>query len=721
MAPRRSLPHPRRPSAGRGERAIRSILDLGMKLHVPYNGDLKLIDGLRPLAPFIRAIYLPCDPRVAGTGRSLADRDWDAYDREVATLVDGLRPLGIQVNMLFNGCWIDPRVVATFPSTALYFYLKRQAERGLEWVTISHIALARMVRRYFPELKLDLSTVAMVGSVERARYWQDRVAPDMICVDDDRARDLRLIRSLRETFGAPVKIIANSKCLTDCPFKWVHQTYHSRCEDNPFDCWRVRARFPWHAYHGLIIPPYYLRCYEGLVEDIKLVDRASPTPEILDIVRFYAEPCDSRQHLSPAYRASGPTATRLFQQARCKHPWMRALDAKVFHKTSTCNRDCATCGLCYRTWRREWRVVEDLDVLRRCLARVSRSRADTVYYTEMLDALHARMHDQTFLRQLHLHLAYCDKRYHDLLRYLLAIARAESGAPDLAARDAAAVGDAEVRSSLRRILAGLRGAPPLRYQPTDERDPRSFSSLAALRGSTAPTAPLRLLEFFCGAREEEQARAVVPALGEPGRQAAGRLITLALASRLYQLTLDLCERFRAETPAHEVALAELMARFRTGRAWRPAFQRLRRTAAAPSYLHLVYAWWRLCAEAGARAIPAATVDRLFDFSAALVRDGDLAYAAEVLDLVRAARPRDRRVLIHLRELLLEENLPARARAVSALVDPATQRLLETGAASGQGPDGGPAVPAGRGRPTRSDAKPGRTARGPDRARRPRVP
>jgi hypothetical protein len=639
-----------------------------MKLHVPYNGDPKLMDGLRPLAPFIRAIYLPCDPRVAGTGRTLAARDWDTYDREVAALIDRLRPLGIQVNMLFNGCWIDPRVVAAFPSTSLYRYLQRQVDRGLEWVTISHISLARMVRRYFPELKLDLSTVAMVSSVERARYWQDRVAPDMICVDDDGSRDLRLIRGIRETLGTPVKIIANSKCLTECPFKWVHQTYHSRGEDNPFDCWVVRARFPWHAYHGLVVPPYYLRYYEGLVEDVKLVDRASPTPEILDVVRFYAEPCDSRQHLSPACRAIGSTATRLFHNSRSKHPWLRELDERVFRKTSTCHRDCAACGFCYRTWRKEWRVVEDMDVLRRFLARVSRSSADTAYYTEMLDALHAPLHDRTFLRRLHLRLAYCDRRYRDLLRYFLAIARAESGAPDLAARDAAAIDDADVRSSLAGILAGLRGAPPLRYQPADEQDPRSFASLAALRRSTAPTAPLRLLEFFCGAREEEQARAVVPALGAPGRQAAPRLIALALASALYRLTLDLCARFPAATPAPEQALAELMARFRTGRAWRPAFQRLRRTAAAPADPHLAYAWWRLSAAAGHGTIPAAQVDRLFALSAALMRDGDLAYAADVLDLVRAARPRDQRVLRHYRELLIERNLHARARAVSALVD-----------------------------------------------------
>jgi hypothetical protein len=400
---------------------------------------------------------------------------------------------------------------------------------------------------------------------------------------------------------------------------------------------------------------------------------------------------------------------------------MRELDEEVFRTTSTCHRDCPACDFCYQTWRKEWRVVEDMDVLRSFLARVSRSRTDTAYYGEMLDELHAGMHDRSFLRQLHLRLAYCDRRYRDLLRYFLAIARAESGAPDLAARDAAAIGDAAVRSSLRAILAGLRRAPPLRYQPTDEQDPLSFAYLAALRHSAAPTAPLRLLEFFCGAREEEQARAVVPALGEPGRQAARRLVTLALASRLYRLTLDLCQRFRAEAPAHEVALAELMARYRTRRAWRPAFQRLRRIAAAPADPHLAYAWWRLSAAAGTGSIPGAAVDRLLDFSAALSRDGDLAYAAEVVGLVHAARPRDHRVLSHYREVLLEENLPDRARAMSALVDPATQRLLEASVACSQGPGGGPAVPGGCGCPTCSDVNSGGTARGPDRARPPGAP
>jgi hypothetical protein len=665
-----------------GERTVRSILDLGMKLHVPYNRDPGLIAALRPLAGYIRAVYLPCDPRVLGTGRPHVVRDPGAYDKEVGAILDALRPLGIQVEMLFNGCYVEPRLVEQFSRTPLYFYLKRQVGRGLEWVTISHISLARAVRRYFPALKIDVSTVALVNSVDRAAYWRHEVAPDMYCVDDDGSRDLRLIQGLRQATGKPVKIIANSACLSSCPFKWVHQTHHARGENNPFNCWRVRAVFPWHAYHGLIIPPFYLRWYEGLVEDVKLVDRMYPTADILDLVRFYAEAIDSRHHLPRGGLMSGPgeppkvgfCAKSIYHDSRTKHPWLRELPDEVFRKTAACRGDCARCDFCYRTWVKEWRVVEDMEALRRHLARVSQSPSDTTYYTRLLDDLHARMHDGAFLRLLHIRLGFCAPRYHDLLRYFLAIARAESGAPDLARRDAAAIGDPALRASLSAILRLLRGAAALRYLPADERDPLSFAFLAESRRSTAPDAPLRLLQFWCSAREEEQARPLVAALGRLDEKTSALLIAAALRSRLYWLVRDLCERFRPAAPDPAHVIAEATALWRTGGAWRPVFRGVGRVVPARLDTDLAFAYWRLSSATGGKPVRAKDVFRLVSFAELLDARGDLPYATEVIELALTARPRDPGLLRRHRDLLLDQNLRAAADEVAALVDPVTARL-----------------------------------------------
>ena len=80
---------------------VASILDLGMKLHVPYNNDFKLIAALGPYAKYIASIYLPCDSRVLGTGRydrTLALRNWSTYDRELGGILERVRPLGIDIN-----------------------------------------------------------------------------------------------------------------------------------------------------------------------------------------------------------------------------------------------------------------------------------------------------------------------------------------------------------------------------------------------------------------------------------------------------------------------------------------------------------------------------------------------------------------------------------------------------------------------------------------------
>jgi hypothetical protein len=306
---------------------------------------------------------------------------------------------------------------------------------------------------------------------------------------------------------------------------------------------------------------------------------------------------------------------------------------------------------------------------------VSRRRTDTTYSPCMLDDLQARMHDGAFLRLLHIRLGFCAPRYHDLLRYFLAIARAESGAPGLARRDAAAIGAPALRASLSGILRRLRGASAMSYLPSDERDPLSFAYLAALRRSTVPDAPLRLLQFYSTAREEEQARALVAALGELDEKTSARLIAAALKSRLYWLVRDLCERFRPGTPDPVHAIAEATALWRTGGSWRPVFRGVGRVVPRQLDPDFAFAYWRLSSETGSKTVRAKDVFQLVSFAELLAARGDLPYATEAVELALRARPRDPDLLRRHRDLLLDQNLLAPADEVAALVDPVTARRV----------------------------------------------
>lgn len=542
-----------------------SLQELGMRLHVPYNNDVALIEAIIPYAASIVSLYLPCNHTVLGSGRyegRSTNRGWDSYDVEVKEIARLLAPHGISVNMLLNSIHVSSDILNNFQGSRLYRYLKEYAESGVEWLTVANIQLAMLLRRHFPSFKLDVSVLGLVDTVARAQYWHELVHPDMFCVDLDCSRDLKLIEQISRATGMPVKVLVLDFCLPDCPYKPWHYIHNALKEDNAFSCWEIRANRPWYYYRGRSVPPYYLHRYAGLIHDIKIVERNSDTSDILRNIRHYVEDSDSKYILPRGGIVqegdSVPSIMsgfdKLYVTLNSKHPLFMPLQEHLFERTAICDRNCGACRFCYEAWKEEWQVREEYDLLAAYLREVFQDIATLRYYSGLLDSLHAQRHNVVFVATIKSMYAYIEETFQQVLYYFLALAFLELKSP-LADSYISKVAPPALAAHLQQIRISLRDRQVICYSDFDESDRDSFLYLQRVitAAMTDRYAAYHLTEYYLRMHEEGTALEAIEKIELDG-ELLERFTVVAFQNGCYEavlrLTVNLDHWFPAANPRH---------------------------------------------------------------------------------------------------------------------------------------------------------------------------
>ena len=537
-----------------------SLLDLGMRLHVPYNNDSALIDKLIPYAPSIRSIYLPCNHTVLGSGRfegRTINRSWENYDAEVKSIAERVAPYGIKVNMLLNSLHVSSDILNNFQGSALYRYLKEYEDSIVEWLTVANIQLAILLRRYFPRFKLDVSVLGLVDTVKRAQYWHDLVRPDLFCVDLDRSKDLHLIKNITTLTGVPVKVLVMDFCLPDCPYKPWHYIHNALKEENAFSCWQIRADKPWYYYKGRSIPPYYLKRYAGLVQDIKIVERNSDTETILRNIKHYAENGDSRYMVyrggiveEEGNRPLGISSSvdKLYYNLNSKHPLFKPVPEYIFERTLACDLNCGICTFCYEAWKDEWLVRENYELLASYLREKFTDPSALRYYVDLLDTLHGQRHNVAFIEAIRLMEEYVEEPFKPVLDYLSGLAFLELKSP-LADIYINRLDVPELQVHLRQLKAACCDRDIITYTEFDQHDQNSFVSIhrLAIAARTDKSAGLRLIEYYLRMREEQVAQQLIESF-EPDERLLVRFILVAFNYSNYTTVIRLTGNLGASGP-----------------------------------------------------------------------------------------------------------------------------------------------------------------------------
>ena len=177
--------------------------------------------------------------------------------------------------------------------------LGRLWEYGVHRFIIAHPLMMKLVRAFFPEAYLEVSTVAEVDSVDKILFWRD-LGANAICGKHSLNREFTILEPfIKEckSLGMAYRFIVNELCIKECPYRTSCYLASSHNSERkvfggwPFsDCSDLRKKNPYLWVSAPFILPQWLPFYVekfGPDLSIKIVGRTSSTENVLRVTNWY--------------------------------------------------------------------------------------------------------------------------------------------------------------------------------------------------------------------------------------------------------------------------------------------------------------------------------------------------------------------------------------------------------------------------------------------------
>ncbi len=267
-----------------------------LEFSVPYNNDpetLKEIFKLKKLKKNkIREVYLNGPQEYSGSGRITDELSLSQF----IGIVDKIHRQGLRVNLIMNPTcegsdWYRPDVV----KAKMEYLRQMHEEHGVEAVTIANPIYIKEVRRQFPDMEICASVLCDIDSVQRAVIY-NKLGANVITPDVDINRDLELLKEIKDSVDAELKIMVNDGCLYKCPFRRFHFNYMSHksrdlseIEGDVFfaNCSQVTGSDYSQILKSCWIRPEDTRKYCEITSFFKIVGRARPKSFVVRAVKAY--------------------------------------------------------------------------------------------------------------------------------------------------------------------------------------------------------------------------------------------------------------------------------------------------------------------------------------------------------------------------------------------------------------------------------------------------
>jgi collagenase-like PrtC family protease len=164
-----------------------------------------------------------------------------------------------------------------------------------EAVTISSHDLARFVRDRYESLKIYISTISAVGSIEQYDNFMD-VGPSRVVLQYDQNRNwknLGMLARHANHAGAELELMLNESCLRGCVNRQGHYSALGATEegrDTPFltVCNSRKILYPYEFLKSNYIRPEDLEIYEDMgIKRFKITGRSKPAEWLPETIRAY--------------------------------------------------------------------------------------------------------------------------------------------------------------------------------------------------------------------------------------------------------------------------------------------------------------------------------------------------------------------------------------------------------------------------------------------------
>ena len=270
---------------------------ISIKLHVATNWDLNLIDELANYP--VSDLYGVSDHSIVGGGRPsfLLKK---ISEEDIADYIRKLHEKKMGFSYLLNAPCMNNMEYDPHYHKELLKYLQWISDIGADSVTVTIPFLIQLIKEQFPKLKIRVSTIAHVNSVNRAKFYE-MLGADEITLDVMINRDFKTLEQIQKTVKCKIIVLLTDGCLYQCPFRHYHyntlghasQTFQ-QFERNYVDtcilnCSIIKFSNPTEVLKARWVRPEDLSHYEAIgIDDFKIAGRRMSTQWITSSVKAFS-------------------------------------------------------------------------------------------------------------------------------------------------------------------------------------------------------------------------------------------------------------------------------------------------------------------------------------------------------------------------------------------------------------------------------------------------
>ena len=291
--------------------------------------------------------------------------------------------LGIKFDYLLNASCLGNREFENEGRKKILTLLDWLDECDVDMVTVSIPYLVEVIKRYFPRMAVNISTIAHVDSVSKAKFWE-AMGADRITLDYMMNRDFEFLKSIGNAINCELEVIVNDLCIYACPFRYYHYNTmahgsqevggegslkHQLATSYPvLKCSLTRLTDFSEIIKMRWIRPEDVGFYRALgIDFFKLVERTRPMNDLLSYARAYSEQTYNGNLLDivpilPGGMEDGEFFTRSVPIYVDNEKLKGFLDC---FQSSKCRTNCHECNYCHEVAEKVVRIInkEQLDEL----------------------------------------------------------------------------------------------------------------------------------------------------------------------------------------------------------------------------------------------------------------------------------------------------------------------------------------------------------------------
>ncbi len=265
-----------------------------MELVVPTTFEPDFLPQLQGLP--VRYVYgcLPDEP-------GMRPMTWVPQVDE-ATLVEHISQaasLGIDFLYVLNPSCLGAREFSGEGQRWLAYKIGQWQDWGLKSVTVSNPYVVHMIKERAPELRVHVSMVANIDTLNKARWWE-QLGADVLNIHPNANRDFAFLRALRQSVHCDLVVLVNEGCLLQCYMREYHANNSSHSieglEKGYFMdycsamCARIKIGEPAQMLKSPWVLPEDLALYERAgISKFKVAGRDKSTEWLLRAIHSYGE------------------------------------------------------------------------------------------------------------------------------------------------------------------------------------------------------------------------------------------------------------------------------------------------------------------------------------------------------------------------------------------------------------------------------------------------